>query len=164
MKAISIALLSLLIMPFVSAADKPQCWPGKGAFRRNLPGFTISVFPAKDIVRGCLVTVRTRSGHVVFRGEDFGISIGADNLDINGDGHPDLVIEGYSGGAHCCWTYWIISLGDPPGLIKRIKNERGAEFERARTGKVEIWTLDGGFDYFDGCRTPKLFFQWSFFS
>ena len=32
--------------------------------------------------------------------------------DITGDGIPDLVVEGYSGGAHCCNDYLIFSLGE----------------------------------------------------
>jgi hypothetical protein len=31
--------------------------------------------------------------------------------DITGDGVPDLLIEGYSMGAHCCFSYWLLSLG-----------------------------------------------------
>ena len=31
--------------------------------------------------------------------------------DINGDGIPDLVVEEFSGGAHCCSSYLIFSLG-----------------------------------------------------
>jgi len=32
-------------------------------------------------------------------------------IDITGDGIPDLVVETFSGGAHCCYTYYLYSLG-----------------------------------------------------
>ncbi len=32
--------------------------------------------------------------------------------DITGDGNPDLVIERYSGGASCCFSYVVLSLGE----------------------------------------------------
>jgi hypothetical protein len=32
--------------------------------------------------------------------------------DITGDGNPDLVVERYSGGASCCVSYVVLSLGD----------------------------------------------------
>ncbi|HMC31683.1 MAG TPA: hypothetical protein VKL99_12675 [Candidatus Angelobacter sp.] len=66
------------------------------------------------------------------------------------NGSPDLVLEGYSGAAHCCWTYHIISLGAEPGLLVRFENERGAGFAiDAGSGNMEIRALDGAFDYFD---------------
>lgn len=33
-----------------------------------------------------------------------------DGADITGLGRPDLVVYGYSGGAHCCWTTWVFEL------------------------------------------------------
>lgn len=32
--------------------------------------------------------------------------------DLTGDGVPNLLIEGYSLGAHCCFTYHLLSLGE----------------------------------------------------
>jgi len=36
------------------------------------------------------------------------ISVGAD---MTNDGIPDLLIEGFSGGAHCCFTHYVFSMG-----------------------------------------------------
>jgi hypothetical protein len=66
------------------------------------------------------------------------------DADLSGDGVPDLALESYSGGAHCCWTYYIISLGEKPRLIKQFDNERGAGFVRNRENRrVDIVTQDG---------------------
>lgn len=61
---------------------------------------------------------------------------GEDNLpmvgkDITGDGIPDLVVEGYSGGAHCCFTYFIFSLG--------------AQFKKI----AELYGYDSQFEFLD---------------
>jgi len=50
--------------------------------------------------------------------------------DLDGDAQPDLVIEAFSGGAHCCWTYFILSLSEHPRLIATIDSAHGAHFER----------------------------------
>jgi hypothetical protein len=36
---------------------------------------------------------------------------GLSGQDITGEGNPDLVIERYSGGAHCCFSYVVFDLG-----------------------------------------------------
>lgn len=99
----------------------------------------------------CYASVVSPRGNVIFHADDAGMRINEiTGKDLNGDGQPDAVFEGYSGGAHCCWTYWIISLGEWPGLIKRIENERPADFKDIdNDGRIEIWTGDGAFDYFD---------------
>ncbi|MBI4461835.1 MAG: hypothetical protein HY653_02915, partial [Acidobacteria bacterium] len=87
----------------------------------------------------------------VFTASDWDILLHeATGKDINVDGTPEVVLEGLSGGAHCCWTYWIVSLGDPPGLVREIENQRDAAFtDIDGDGRIEISTQDGAFDYFD---------------
>src|SRR5207253_339848 len=69
--------------------------------------------------------------------------------DVNGDGASDMIFEGYSGGAHCCWTYWIVSLGARPGLVAVLKNQSPISLVAGQEGKTDIETFDGSFDYFD---------------
>jgi hypothetical protein len=38
------------------------------------------------------------------------IEIKSIGRDLNGDGHPDLLFSAFSGGAHCCLTYYVYSL------------------------------------------------------
>jgi len=70
--------------------------------------------------------------------------------DLNGDGMPDAVAVGYWGGAHCCWTYWFVSLGRRPRVYLKLENERDIRIDEAHPGHIYIRTLDGAFDYFDG--------------
>jgi hypothetical protein len=62
-----------------------------------------------------------RGGKVMLRedGADYSISLDKKDSDlpepgkdITGDGLPDLIVEVYSGGAHCCFEYLIVSLGE----------------------------------------------------
>ena len=67
--------------------------------------------------------------------------------DVNGDGIPDAVLVGFSGGAYCCSTYHIVSLGENPGLIAEFGDRATASFEDLNgNGKTEILIRDGGFE------------------
>jgi len=69
---------------------------------------------------------------------------------IFGEGHPGLVVEGYSMGAHCCYTYVIADLGELPVILPSIENEVPFFFFKDTDGDFKILTSDGSFDYFDG--------------
>lgn len=42
----------------------------------------------------------------------------APGTDVTGDGLPDVVFEDWSGGAHCCFSYFIFELKEPLHVIK----------------------------------------------
>ena len=66
-----------------------------------------------------------------------------------------LVIEQYTGGAHCCTQYWIYDLGIEPVLIYRSKDYHvGYEAvftDLDQNGSYEIEQRLLTFDYFDRC-------------
>lgn len=139
----------------VRALDNSSCSRGKGRVVRRVKGFQIRISPLRDKnqpdVPLCEVEIFDSKQNVIFSENDWRFSIVLAGQDVNGDGIPDAVLESYSGGAHCCWTYYIVSLGSNPGLITKSENQRDASFYRdGVTGKFEISTLDGSFDYFDG--------------
>ena len=68
--------------------------------------------------------------------------------DVNGDGKPELVVEGFSGGAHCCYTYHIFSLSEGIPQVREIRNQVPVKFVKRDQGDVEVRTGDGVFDYF----------------
>ncbi len=146
-----VLVLCLACIP-VRAKGTPQCRFAKKATTHGLPsGFKLSLFPINgQYGEGCrakLVDVRKK---VIFSVADWDIGLVVSGQDVNGDGLPDIVLEGYSGGAHCCWTYYIFSLGPNPKLLGKFKNEQGAEFVvNNGTGRMEIHALDGAFDYFE---------------
>ncbi len=41
-------------------------------------------------------------------------------IDLDGDGVPWLVLQTWSGGVHCCFGYLILELGDPATVVARL--------------------------------------------
>ncbi len=166
--AVAVWVISLLVLAR-SGAAQPKGWD---CFRgdvhvepRRIGDFFIrlqSVADKKDPRHAaCQAQVFSSQGRV-FQATDYAMS--ADEIsgkDLNGDGKPDAVFLGYSGGApapeagsgsqgtHCCMTYWIVSLGDRPGLLKEVSNETAIRFRETTDGHLDLWTGDGAFDYFD---------------
>jgi hypothetical protein len=68
--------------------------------------------------------------------------------DLNGDGKPELVLSGYSGGLHCCYVYEVVSLGRTPQVLHTFANPVPISFEKQPDGTALIRAVDGVFDYF----------------
>jgi hypothetical protein len=68
--------------------------------------------------------------------------------DLNGDGKPELVLSGYSGGLHCCYVYEVVSLGRTPQVLHTFANPVPITFEKQPDGTALIRAVDGVFDYF----------------
>jgi len=157
-----LALASCLLMLFLTLATQPaiaagklSCRAGQGRTSKNAAGFQIKVLPNPDKVDEfdpeCRALILDAKKNEIFSEEDWGFSIEVAGQDVNGDGIPDVVLKAYSGGAHCCWTYYVMSLGSKPTLIKKFENNRDAVFFRDRKSRrIVVRTLDGAFDYFDG--------------
>lgn len=69
--------------------------------------------------------------------------------DINADGFPDVVVETFSGGAHCCFGTQVYSLRDEAVLIlQKPESNAGGYFEDLDTdGASEYLTYDDSFAY-----------------
>lgn len=68
--------------------------------------------------------------------------------DITGDGVPELVIEFFTGGAHCCMRYWIYSLGDSLTRTAYLESEYRYVFnDLDGDGTYELEGVDDTFDY-----------------
>lgn len=143
-----------------SAKARMYCYPnvstsevtGGGLVRVN--GFTIEVKPSPksgpDLPEesACHATIRSTAGKIIFEHYDWGIEIDPiTGRDVNGDGQPDAVLSTFSGGAHCCAAYYVISLGKTPGLIREFGNRFNASFEDLnKNGQVEILIREEAFD------------------
>jgi hypothetical protein len=70
--------------------------------------------------------------------------------DLNADGFPDLVVETYSGGAHCCFGTQVFSLR-PTGavlILQKPESNTGGYFENLGSDQVaEFITYDDLFAY-----------------
>lgn len=78
---------------------------------------------------------------------------GLNNLtgsDLNADGYPDVVVETYSGGAHCCFGTQVFSLR-PSGaalILQKPESNVGGNFEDLNSdGVSEFITYDDSFAY-----------------
>jgi hypothetical protein len=70
--------------------------------------------------------------------------------DLNADGYPDLVVETYSGGAHCCFGTQVFSLRPTTAalILKRPESNAGGTFEDLNAdGVSEFVTYDDSFAY-----------------
>jgi hypothetical protein len=148
------AVICVALIATAALADKTveRCFNGVGAIERKVSGYTVRVGPAagEDNEQMCRAVLESPDGQEAFTASDFGMEINAiTGASVTNDGVRSLVLEGYSGGAHCCWTYWIVSLGSSPGLVKEIQNQTGVAFDREKDGRIVLSTGDGAFDYFD---------------
>ncbi len=68
--------------------------------------------------------------------------------DVTGDGSPDVVLTEYSGGAHCCFTYYIFELREPLNRIKLYTGDGLASFEELdELPGLELVVSDDNFTY-----------------
>ncbi len=131
-----------------------ECRHGEGKVKRIIGTVKVEITPTvdKDSLNEpiCHLIVRHFGGSTILTADDDSIKVLLDNRDVNGDGIPDLVLEAYSGGTHCCWTYYFLSLSSQPGLITKFQNNRDVGFlEDEKTGRIYLEIPDGAFDYFD---------------
>ncbi|MFH1748847.1 MAG: hypothetical protein ABIG44_17575 [Planctomycetota bacterium] len=94
--------------------------------RQRLGSYTLEISDDRRVHRPMRARI-IRDGEIEFALTAWGIRIGAEVLevdrgyrggvgqDITGDGIPDLVLEVWNGGSHCCWAYYVLSLGPEDG-------------------------------------------------
>jgi hypothetical protein len=128
--------------------------PNGQASSYPISGYEVRLVPAMDNEihdPACHAYLVERSGKKILLLTGWTVSIHqGTGEDLFGDGHPSLVLEGYSGGAHCCYTYEIVDLGKRPLILRPIKNESPFFFFKDPASKqYRIMTGDGAFDSFD---------------
>jgi hypothetical protein len=144
----------LLILPASHAQESNllACPAKTGPQARKYAGYTVRL--ARSSKRGercqALVTATaSKAGQSKLVAKDWALSINRlSGSDINGDGKPELIVQGYSGGAHCCFTYRIIGLSAGLPLVREIQDQVPVFFAKRDDGGTEIRAGDGVFDYF----------------
>ncbi len=147
-----LALSNAVAQQKTASSEEAGCRQSSGHYRRTFHDHFVLEIGAnpQNEEQPCRAQLRDSDGRLIFEAADVAVSL-QDVEDINGDGQPDLAIEGFSGGAHCCWTYYYVSLGSIPGLVGKIANSHGiAVRPSAELKHVVLATDDGAFDYFDG--------------
>jgi len=88
---------------------------------------------ADTTARETVVDIR-REGRRVYAARAMNIRLERVGSDITGDGVPDVIVQAFTGGLHCCTQAIILSLGDTLGDLGVID---GAD------GEIEFEDLDG---------------------
>lgn len=158
----------LLALP-AFAAGEPRCVRGAPQVQRELwDGYSVVIGQPADVSKKgqCHATVLAPGGKVLFEATDVEAAINPiTGTDVNGDDKPDVVLETRPARGKCCFTYYVISLADPPGLVRSISVSVPLNFEdRDGDGKVEIWTHDNAFASIEGLDpsdtpAPLVFFR-----
>ena len=143
-----------LLLSGAALARDPNsmCSAGEGKSARMPPNrYLLRVAPAPGKRTTCTLDLVAPDGGIIFsRDENSFRWNSASGKDINGDGNPDVVVEAYTGGAHCCWKYWIFSLTPDPMLVGHLNNDEPVSFGFDARGRLVLHTVDEAFLGFDG--------------
>lgn len=112
----------------------------------------------------CRAVLTTRFGRHIPIAYEWALSVDPiSGADLNGDGKPEIVLSGYSGGLHCCYVYEIVSLEHTPKVIHVFSSPSPIAFEKQPDGTVLIRAADGVFNYFlvppQAAVIPQLIFR-----
>lgn len=119
-----------------------------------------------------------RDGEVVFRIDDYlRVKLGGPvegrglvlkpGTDVSGDGVPDLVVHGWSGGAHCCFTAWVLSLGNDFRVLAKVggANTDPVFFNADQDSAIEVEVIDWAFQdwpgSFAGSPSTRVVLDWT---
>jgi hypothetical protein len=122
------------------------------------------------------VEVRARGETLFKTGLEHRVAIGAPpgiptplvplGSDVNGNGVPDVVVYGWSGGAHCCFTLWVLELGKSVTEIAKVDGGNHAPGLANLDGDaaIEVMAIDDVFadwpDSFGGSPFPRVVLDW----
>jgi len=96
-----------------------------------------------------------------------GVNLIRNTLDKTGDGVPDVMIDYFSGGAHCCFSTYFINLGPIPEIVEVIHTEHAglAVSGTNPKGGLRFKTSENTFAYwnifFAGSPMPSVFLEFS---
>jgi hypothetical protein len=158
-----------LLAPSAFAAVPERCVRGSPEIKKDLwDGYSVQIGAAVDEAHKgqCHAAVLAPDGKTLFEvtASEAGL-FPITGTDVNGDDKPDVVFETRAPRGKCCYGYYILSLADPPGLLRAISVSVPLGFEdRDGDGKVEIWTRDYAFNYIEGLPPadspfPLVFFR-----
>lgn len=157
--------------PALRPGEKPadadfSCPYAKGyQHPQRFAGFTLRLLPgAKTPADRCRASITSTKGRVTTAARDWALTIDkVSGTDLNGDGKPELVIAGYSGGERCCFTYTIVGLGTTARVLRTIASNTALTFEKQADGTVLIAGVDSSLDYFlvphPMAVTPQVFLK-----
>lgn len=118
---------------------------------RLINGYTIRIWKNPDDKLGFdSILLIEAAGQPATRVDMFSTLQDLTGSDLNADGYPDLVIETFSGGAHCCFGTQVFSLRPAAAalILQKPESNAGGHFEDLDLdGIFEFITYDDSFAY-----------------
>jgi hypothetical protein len=157
----TLVLILLSVFAFQGCASLPF---GKLQEEQKFKDYTVRIYRDEDAGSGCFEILK--SSKQVYFHEGFKFKIGNIIFDrenrtntwlkigqsITRDKQPNLVVSEWTGGAHCCFIFYIFQIGDRFKMIDTINTEHGgdSDFKDLRhDGDVELVTHDWTFAYWN---------------
>lgn len=128
--------------------------------------FRVEVLPEPGWQYVTFVRVKSAQGKVVYEAHGRVEKAGTDKLhqtlggtfcgDLTGDGIPELAMTESSGGVHCCYTYYVVSLTTPPKrLLMWEKGDAGTRFVPVKYRPGPAWQLQGWYVFWPPFDTER---------
>jgi len=145
----------IAVLPTMTAPSPPAASPPEAGYlleeERLINGYAIRFWRNPDDPLGFSSVVLIESAwQATIRVEMASAINNLTGSDLNADGYPDLVVETYSGGAHCCFGTQVFSLR-PNGaafILQKPESNAGGTFEDLNAdGVFEFITYDDSFAY-----------------
>jgi len=120
---------------------------------RKVGAYTLRLLPikedkddkGKDGDARCRAVLTSTSGKKITIAEAWALRVGEN---FSEDSKPEIVLDGYTGGLQCCYTYVVVSLAQSPQVLRSFRNQFPMSFEKQSDGTTLVHALDGVFDYF----------------
>jgi len=159
-----LGFVALCAMPLLGQAEWPrpkwekvhllECRASGTAVTSTVGNFEVRLIPSNNAESdpACQAYLVDKAGHQTSLLADRDVSVyEGTGEDIFGKGNLALILEGFSGGAHCCYTYQLVDLAEKPVILSPIENASPFFFFKDPASKqFRIMASDGAFDYFDG--------------
>jgi hypothetical protein len=123
---------------------------------RKIGAYTLRLLPikedkddkddkGKDGDARCRAVLTSASGKKTTIAEAWALRVGEN---FSEDNKPEIILDGYTGGLQCCYTYVVVSLAHSPQVLRSFRNQFPMSFEKQSDGTTLVHALDGVFDYF----------------
>jgi hypothetical protein len=163
-RSLLLALLCAITFATPATAIQPGC-PARGSDEQKVTIPPYAIRTIRGETEACLEV--KRSGVVVYRNNgELAYTIGnkvedSENVpfikpgtNITGGAEPQLIVNSWSGGAHCCYSFMVLQLGKEFRVVANLdaQDSEYAHFEDVdHDGKYEFVTNDWTFAYWHAC-------------